>query len=72
MGINWSLVPGGVITRQVRDQPDEKINRENKFFYTKTELDALSGAHNYSDPSTLWFRKLESIGNNTLQSTQLF
>jgi len=64
VGVNWNMMPGGVITRQVRDLPDEVTNFTRKS-YSKNELDALSGANNYSDTSTQWYSELYDIASSS-------
>jgi len=60
VGINWNLSPGGVITRQVRDQPDEKAT--NKQFHTLSDvLNLKINGELSTDTSTDYFKRLELI-----------
>ena len=61
-GINWNINPGGVITRTVRDLPDELTETQNRHYFSKEELDNLEGAgssyreiykYTYAHPGTL-------------------
>ena len=77
VGINWNLTPGGVITRQVRDQADETTN--DRRFYSRQEINALDGygeiildptvpeGHHswFGIPGTEWYNTMEAIGNST-------
>jgi hypothetical protein len=73
VGINWNLTPGGVITRQVRDLPDEKIPLANKKFFSRLEVNDLEGYGEtingknmwYSIQGTDWYNEMENIGNST-------
>ena len=76
VGINWNLTPGGAITRQVRDLPDEKISLDNKRFFSRQEANDLEGygviekKGNYyvswhGIAGTEWYNTMEAIGNST-------
>ncbi|MCX2680353.1 hypothetical protein OOZ15_10410 [Galbibacter sp. EGI 63066] len=62
-GINWNLTPGGVITRQVRDEIDEKTAASKKKYYTTSELDNMEGAYQYNNSGTEWYTELYAIAN---------
>ena len=63
-GINWNLNAGGVITREVRDLPDETQNVIKKY-YTNGELNGLTGSGDYTATTTPWYIELESIGESS-------
>ncbi len=69
-GINWNLSVGGVITRQVRDLPDEKPNTIKKY-YTMNQLDDMDGYLQYTDTSKEWYNELELIGNGDLIDSEV-
>lgn len=51
-GINWNLSPGGAITRQVRDIPDEKTSSSYKKYVSKDYLNSLEGYGVVLNPGT--------------------
>jgi hypothetical protein len=72
VGINWNLTPGGVITRQVRDLPDEKIPEENKKFLSREKVNELAGYGRTNGRNTWhgiegtdWYNEMEKIGSST-------
>ncbi len=69
-GINWNLNAGGVITRQVRDLPDEDPSTIKKY-YTMNGLDTLDGYLQYNSTTTDWYKELELIGNSDLIDSEV-
>jgi len=73
VGINWNINPGGVITRMVNDEPDEKPGA-NKLYLSEQELDHLPGAREllpnsplggcFLNPNTEWYRKIDEMDVN--------
>lgn len=47
-GINWNLNAGGVITRTVKDRPDELSSTIRRFYTSRNELLALSSTEMYN------------------------
>lgn len=77
-GINWSLNPSGVITREVRDKIDEKTERINRVYdVTQQSLDALplSNANGYIgntvNTNSPWVQKLNAIGKYVSVDTEV-
>lgn len=71
-GVNWSLNPGGVITRVVKDYPDELAQTNSKNYYTTSELNALPGAWQMAGgqyaSSTVWYNTLYGISSTGVDS----
>ena len=64
-GINWNLMPAGVITRQVRDLVDEKTSLANKKYYSYNEMETLFtevGDYDDSEGGT-WYDELYTIAD---------
>ncbi len=65
-GINWVLNAGGVITRTVKDELDEKHSTATRKLYSRTELDAMNfDPYNTSD---IAFLNDLAIGNRDTQA----
>lgn len=66
-GINWNLNPGGVITRQVNDRPDELTYQNKRLYFSNSDIENLDGAHETVSNScsfstqTEWFNKLKEL-----------
>jgi|APLak6261698768_1056241.scaffolds.fasta_scaffold03991_1 hypothetical protein len=72
VGINWNMNPGGVITRIVKDLPDELTPIINRKYASKEYLDSLEGAYGLEIINTTvsycqlntnseWFTYLKSL-----------
>lgn len=59
-GMNWLLDAGGVITRVVRDMPDE--NSQNRIFYSEAQLEGMREWYNHI------FKLPEPLSNDLAQS----
>ncbi len=82
-GINWSMMPGGVITRQVRDLPDEgnpALGGFSKVAYSKDQLDELEG-FGYLDPdipnnnyfnitTSEWYQTMNNIASSSVVDSE--
>lgn len=65
VGINWNLMPAGVITRQVRDEIDEKAT-DHKFYSDNQLNNNLTHVLDYEDiHGGTWYDELSEIGNST-------
>ncbi|WP_310554477.1 RHS repeat domain-containing protein [Flavobacterium sp.] len=81
-GINWNLNPGGIITREVRDEIDELTLFENRKYYSAQALDSLSGARAFMNaqiglvynPNTTWYQTITNIAysDNIDSETDVF
>ena len=69
-GVNWNINPGGLITRVVKDRPDELTDSNNRLYFSGGELDNLEGArelitpvdeHCFLNPNTKWFLTLKQM-----------
>lgn len=71
-GINWNLNPGGVITREVRDKIDEATSVANSKYYSETQLEGLTGAHQMNgaqySTGTQWYGELALIAADGVDS----
>jgi len=66
VGINWNFTPGGVITRQVRDLPDEITASNDKEYLSISEINALPYSYVWNNFNTgSWYSTLYNIGNAT-------
>lgn len=70
-GVNWNINPAGVITRVVKDRPDEFTEDIHKAYFSREDLEGLPGARQMSstapctlDPYTEWFVTLQNIHNH--------
>lgn len=78
-GVNWNINPGGVITRVVKDKPDELTDLTNRIYYSEQELENLEGAravHSNGldlDKSTDWYKALNHLSfQNTDSELDIF
>ncbi len=67
-GINWSLNPGGVITRQVKDLADELTLDTSKKYLSSQELNSLPGYTTPADHNTTWWNTLKNLSNNNVDT----
>jgi hypothetical protein len=76
VGINWNINPGGVITRMVNDEPDEKPGA-NKLYLSELEIDLLPGVRQLStnscflNPNTEWYREIDAMDVNVGCDTEV-
>lgn len=68
VGLNWNINPGGVITRQVNDLPDELPTTERKY-YSEEYLDNLEGAYGVSTTEGGFFTYCQPVTNTPWFST---
>lgn len=71
-GINWNLNPSGVITRVVKDKPDEATATDNRMYYSTAELNALPGAWQFYGTNfstqTVWHQKLIALNTSNVDT----
>ncbi|MDK2772980.1 MAG: hypothetical protein KYX68_12250, partial [Flavobacterium sp.] len=75
-GINWNINPGGVITRQVNDRPDEITQQSKRLYLSNLDLENLDGAHQvhtssgicFFDTDTEWFQTLKLLDHSDVDS----
>jgi hypothetical protein len=73
-GVNWNVNPGGVITRVVKDKPDEKTSAVNRIYLSQSELDALPGVREVNEPyinlntNTPWYQKMNKLTMEVVDS----
>ena len=76
VGINWNINPGGLITRTVKDLPDELTPSDKRIYLSHEEIDDLGGAHEFvgtgsnqhANTNTEWFIKLKEITHQDVDS----
>jgi hypothetical protein len=66
-GVNWNINPGGVITRVVKDKPDEAIPNYRDFS-SEASLNLLEGAGNYNVSTSPWVNKLLALNSNNVDN----
>jgi len=72
-GVNWNVNPGGVITRVVKDRPDEKTSSFRRIYLSELELDALEGVREVNEPyitlnQTAWYEKMIELTMGAIDS----
>jgi YD repeat-containing protein len=67
-GVNWNCNPGGVITREVRDTPDEQTN--DRLYFSESEMNLWTGSHTNSSTS-VWHNKLMGLATGGLIDSEV-
>ena len=67
-GINWNINPGGIITREVNDLPDEKTYINNREYYPYSELVSLQGSNNPHNHTSQSYHKLKELTSQAVDS----
>ena len=68
VGVNWNCNPGGVITREVRDIPDEQTN--DRLYFSESEMNLWPGANTTSSTS-VWHNTLNGIATGGLIDSEV-
>lgn len=66
-GVNWNINPGGVITRIVKDKPDEAIPNYRDFS-SEASLNLIEGAGNNTVSNSPWVNKLLALNSNNIDN----
>ncbi len=73
VGVNWNLNPSGVITRIVKDLPDELTPVSNRKYYSQEQLDSFNGvreigAQETYNLTTQWYNEMSSLRRGNVDS----